>query len=169
MVAGAEIDGKEDIMEGTIRYWLMKSEPAMFSIDDLKKKGRAPWDGVRNFQARNYMRDGMKVNDLILFYHSTVIPPGVAGLARVSRGSHPDHTSWDPKNAHFDPRSSRENPLWFMVEVEFVAKFPHFILLEELKGNPRLEGMVVLKRGSRLSVQPVERKHFDEILKMGRG
>lgn len=147
----------------------MKSEPDVFSIDHLRKKGKAPWDGVRNFQARNYMRDGMKMGDLILFYHSSVIPPGVAGVARVCREAFPDHTSWDQKSEYFDPRSSKEKPLWFMVEVEFMEKFPRLVSLDELKGNPRLQGMVAVKRGSRLSVQPVEPAHFDEILLMGKG
>lgn len=148
------------------RYWLMKSEPDVFSIDDLKAKGRAPWDGVRNYQARNYMRDGMRVGDLILFYHSSTEPPGVAGLARVAREAYPDFTAWDPRSDYRDPKSTPENPVWMMVDVEFVAKFPRFISLEELKSSPVLKGMLVAKRGIRLSVQPVEKKHFEAVLKM---
>jgi predicted RNA-binding protein with PUA-like domain len=149
-----------------MRHWLMKSEPDMFGIEDLKKKGCAPWDGVRNFQARNFMRD-MKVGDLILFYHSSCEPPGVAGVAQVSKESHPDYTSWDKKGHHFDPRSTPAKPLWFMVEVEFVEKLPSFVSLERLKADAALAGMRVLQRGSRLSVQPVEKKHFDRVLALG--
>src|SRR5690348_14287413 len=111
------------------RYWLMKTEPDVFSIDDLEKKKRAHWDGVRNFQARNFMRDQMKAGDLNLFYHSSTIPPGVAGLARVCREAYPDFTAWDKKSDFFDPRSTPEKPLWMMVDVEFVKKFPRLISL----------------------------------------
>jgi predicted RNA-binding protein with PUA-like domain len=147
------------------RFWLMKTEPDVFSIDDLKKKKNAPWDGVRNYQARNFMKN-MKVGDLVLFYHSSVVPPGIAGLARVSREAFPDPTSWDIKSDYFDPRSTSAKPLWFMVEVEFVKKFPKLVLLDQLKSRPDLEGMLVVKRGMRLSVQPVEKKHFEIILKI---
>ncbi|MCG3205878.1 MAG: hypothetical protein KCHDKBKB_02601 [Elusimicrobia bacterium] len=146
----------------------MKSEPDVFSIDDLKKKGRAPWDGVRNYQARNFMRDHMCLGDLVLFYHSSALPPGVAGLARVCREAYPDFTSWDRKSKFFDPRSTPEKPLWFMVDLEFVEKFPELVNLELLKNNPTLEGMMVIRKGMRLSVQPVEEKHFQAILKMAR-
>jgi predicted RNA-binding protein with PUA-like domain len=148
----------------TKQYWLMKTEPDTFSIDDLRKKGKAPWDGVRNFQARNFMRD-QKKGDLILFYHSSCETPGVAGLARVSRESHPDFTAWDKKSAYYDPKSTPEKPIWFMVDVEFVEKFPRVVTLEELRANPFFEGMILLKRG-RLSVQPVGETHFQEIVRL---
>ena len=151
-----------------MRYWLMKTEPDVFSIEDLKKRKRAPWDGVRNFQARNFMKE-MKLGDLILFYHSSVIPPGVAGLARVSREHHPDATSWDKKSEYFDPRSTPEKPLWEMVEVEFVETLSHFVPLDRLKMESSLSEMLVTRRGSRLSVQPVEKSHFDRVVTLGRG
>lgn len=142
-----------------MNYWLMKSEPSTFSIDDLKTKRRAAWDGVRNYQARNFMRD-MKMGDLVLFYHSSVVPPGVAGIARVCKQAYPDFTAWDKKNAFYDPRSTPTKPVWFMVDVEFVTKFNRIITLEEIRNNTRLEGMLVLKKGTRLSVQPVKKDHF---------
>ena len=144
----------------------MKSEPDVFSIDHLKKKKKSPWDGVRNYQARNFMRDQMKLGDLILFYHSNATPPGVAGVARVSRESHPDPTQWDPKSEYFDPRSTPDKPMWMMVEVEFVEKFPRLISLDELKGTPALQGMMVIKRGMRLSVQPVSERDFLTVKQM---
>jgi predicted RNA-binding protein with PUA-like domain len=150
-----------------MRYWLMKSEPDVFSIDHLKEKGRAPWDGVRNFQARNFMRDDMKVGDLVLFHHSSCEPPGVAGVARVCREGHPDPTAWDRKSAYFDPRSTPQKPLWYLVDVEFVEKFRALVPLERLKGDPQLSGMMVTRRGARLSVQPVEKRHFERVLALG--
>ena len=150
-----------------MNYWLMKSEPDVYSIDDLKSEGKTHWEGVRNYQARNYMRDDMKVGDLVLFYHSNAKPPGVAGIGRVCKESYPDFFSWDPESHYFDPKSSPENPRWFMVDVEFVEKFDNVVSLDELKENPDLEGMLVIKRGMRLSVQPVEKKHFDIVCSMG--
>lgn len=149
------------------RYWLMKSEPSSYSIDDLQRQGKSSWDGVRNYQARNYMRD-MRVGDLALFYHSNANPPGVAGIAKVCKEAYPDHTALDPNNHHYDPKSTPENPIWMMVDVEFVEKFPELVSLPELKANPKLDGMLVVKRGTRLSVQPVEKKHFDEVLRMAK-
>lgn len=146
-------------------YWLVKSEPDVFSIDHLQRDRRAPWDGVRNYQARNNMR-AMKKGDLLLFYHSSVEPPGVAGLARVSREAHPDPTAWDKKSDYFDPRSTPEKPLWQMIEAEFVEKFPRFVPLDALRLNPTLARMLVIRRGMRLSVQPVAREEFAEILRM---
>jgi predicted RNA-binding protein with PUA-like domain len=147
----------------------MKTEPDVFSIDRLKQMKRAPWDGVRNFQARNFMKNDMKVGDLILFYHSSTEPPGVAGLARVAKEAFPDYTSWDKKSSYYDPRSSKEKPLWFMVEIEFVEKFPHYVTLDEIRGNPRLQKMMVIRRGMRLSIQPVSEADFNMIAKAGRG
>ena len=150
------------------KYWLMKSEPDAFSIDDLEKKGSEPWDGIRNYQARNFMRDDMKVGDGVLFYHSNSKPSGVAGVARVCKEAYPDHTAWDPDSHYFDPKCDPENPTWMMVDLEFVERFSEAVPLNELKENPKLEGMMVTKRGMRLSIQPVEKKHFDEVLRMGR-
>lgn len=152
----------------TTQYWLMKSEPESFSIDDLEKKKVEPWDGVRNYQARNYMRDQMRIGDKVLFYHSNTSPIGIAGLARIHSTAYPDPSAWDPENSHFDPRSSPENPRWCMVDVEFVEKFPTILTLDELHQNPALKGLLVLKRGMRLSIQPVEKKHFEKICRMAR-
>jgi predicted RNA-binding protein with PUA-like domain len=149
-----------------LSYWLMKSEPDVYSIDTLARKKRGPWDGVRNFQARNHMR-AMHVGDLMLFYHSSCEPPGVAGIARICREAYPDHTQFDPKNDHYDPKSDRENPRWSMVDVEFVEKFPEFVALEALKSDPELDGMLVARRGMRLSVQPVSAAHFKRVLELG--
>ena len=151
-----------------MNYWLMKSEPGVFSIDDLKAQKREPWDGVRNYQARNFMRDEMKVQDQILFYHSNSNPPGVAGLAKVSRKAFPDFTAWDKNSPYYDPKSSPENPRWMMVEVEFVQKFRHFVSLEELKGQPKLSGFRLLQKGNRLSILPVTKREFDLIVSLGR-
>jgi len=145
----------------------MKTEPDVFGIDDLARKRVEKWDGVRSFQARNHMQ-AMKVGDQVLFYHSSADPPGVAGLARVCRAAYPDFTSWDPKSKYYDEKSSPESPRWSMVDVEFVEKFPHFISLDELRHTPGLEGMLVLRRGMRLSVQPVSAPHFKLICRIGR-
>jgi predicted RNA-binding protein with PUA-like domain len=144
----------------------MKSEPDVFSIDDLKKKHQAPWDGVRNFQARNHMRE-MKVGDLVLFYHSSTQPPGVAGVARICREAHPDPTAWDKKSEYFDPRSTREKPVWDLVDVEFVEKLPRLVSLDEIKADPALGGMEVTRK-PRLSVQPVAPEDFQRILARAR-
>ncbi|HMO50935.1 MAG TPA: EVE domain-containing protein [Kiritimatiellia bacterium] len=141
------------------RCWLMKSEPDVYSIDDLQRDGHTPWTGVRNYQARNFMRDDMAVGDHVLFYHSNAEPPGVAGLARVSRAAYPDFTAWDPRSPYYDKKSTPDHPVWMMVEVSFVEKFPRLISLDELRGQPELAAMLVLKRGMRLSVQPVEPQH----------
>ncbi|MBE1425337.1 putative RNA-binding protein with PUA-like domain [Desulfomicrobium macestii] len=152
-----------------MKYWLMKTEPGCFSIDDLEgaPNQTSSWDGVRNFQARNFMRDQMSVGDLILFYHS-VKNPGVVGIARVTRESYPDHTAQDPGDQHFDPRSTPENPLWFMVDVQFVEKFAHPVPLGSLRGVKGLEGMELLKKGSRLSVMPVTEEEFEIVTRLGR-
>ena len=147
------------------QHWLMKSEPNAYSIDDLEKHGRTHWDGVRNYQARNFMRDKMKKGDLVLFYHSNANPPGVAGLARIVSEGYPDHTAFDKKDGHYDPKSSPDNPRWFMVDVEFVEKFDEVIPLKTLGETPGLEEMVVNKR-SRLSVQPVRPKEFEIVRRL---
>ena len=151
------------------RYWLMKSEPDVFSLDDLEQAGATSWEGVRNYQARNFMRDDMAVGDLVLFYHSNTKPPGVAGLARVCRAAHPDRTAQDPASPYYDARATAEQPVWVMVDVEFVARVPAFVSLDRLKQEPQLADMAVRQRGMRLSVQPVERAHFERVVEMGQG
>lgn len=149
------------------RYWLVKSEPGTYSIEDLERDGTTCWEGVRNYQARNFMQE-MKVGDRALFYHSSANPPGVAGLAEIVREAYPDHFAWDEKSTYFDPRSTEASPVWFMVDVGFVERFPELLPLPELRGDPALEGMELLRRGSRLSVQPVSKKHFDHVVKLAK-
>jgi len=148
------------------RYWLLKSEPDSYSIDDLKRDGKTSWDGVRNYQARNFMRDDMKAGDEALFYHSGAEPPGVVGIARVCKEAYPDATAFDKNDSHFDSKSKKESPTWMAVEIEFVKKFLRIVSLDVLKTTKDLEGMAVLQRGQRLSVQPVEAKHFQVIKKL---
>ena len=148
------------------KYWLMKSEPDVYSLDDLKEDGTTYWDGVRNYQARNFMRDGMKVGDGVLYYHSRVKPMGIAGIARVSKEAYPDFTQFDPESNYYDPKASEDNPRWMMVDLEFVAKFDQPVTLDELKQDDKLDGLLVIRRGQRLSIQPVEPKHWRRILKM---
>lgn len=152
-------------------YWLMKSEPNAYSIDDLaKEKNKTTcWDGVRNYQARNMMRDDMKKGDLVLFYHSNAKPPGVAGTAKVVKEGYPDHTAFDKKSKYFDPKSKKDEPRWMMVDIKLVKKFKRFVSLEELREVKALEGMVLLQKGSRLSVQPVTKKQYETILKLSDG
>lgn len=152
-----------------MRYWLMKSEPDVFSIDDLAAKGVEHWDGVRNYQARNFMRDDMKVGDGVLFYHSNAEPSGVAGMARVAREAYPDHTALDPASPYHDPKSDPANPRWFMVDVEFVERFPALIPLSRLQKTPGLEDMMVTRKGMRLSVQPVTPREWQIVVALGRG
>lgn len=151
-----------------MKYWLMKSEPSEYSIDDLaaEKKQTTHWDGVRNYQARNFMRDEMKVGDRVLFYHSNANPAAVAGTAKVVREAYPDFTSWDPKDKHYDPKSTQENPRWFMVDIKLDKIFDEPVPLETLRGVKALREMELLRKGSRLSVQPVRKKEFDAILKL---
>ena len=150
-----------------VNYWLMKSEPHVYSWDDLNDDGETHWDGVRNYQARNIMRDDMALGDLVFFYHSNCKPPHVAGVARVCREGYPDFTAHDPGSKYFDAKSSPEKPRWIMVDIEPVAPIEPIVTLAELRGNPTLEGMPLLRRGQRLSVQPVSREHFEIICKMG--
>jgi predicted RNA-binding protein with PUA-like domain len=147
-------------------WWLMKTEPEVFSIDDLAKKKRAAWDGVRNFQARNYLR-AMRIGDLVLFYHSSSEPKGVVGVARVVREAYPDPTQFDPNGEHFDARSKPELPRWDMVDVELVEKLAGCVTLATMKTDPKLDGMLVIRRGQRLSVQPVSPQHAARVLKLG--
>jgi predicted RNA-binding protein with PUA-like domain len=151
-----------------MKYWLMKCEPDTYSIDDLKKDKKTYWDGVRNYQARNFLRDSIQVGDGVLFYHSNAEPSGVVGVAKVCKAGYADFTAWDKKDIHYDPKSSESRPQWYMVDVAFEEKFKHFIPLDEIKANPALKDMLVIKRGMRLSVQPVEKKHFDVVCEMGR-
>ncbi len=149
------------------RYWLFKSEPSVFSIDRLAKMKKAPWDGVRNYQARNFMRDEIKLNDLVLFYHSSVQPAGIAGLARVVKESYPDAGAQDKNSDFYDPKASAKRPIWFMVDVEFVKKFSRLVTLSELKSDPAFKGMMVIRKGVRLSIQPVSKEHFERICGLG--
>jgi predicted RNA-binding protein with PUA-like domain len=150
-----------------MQYWLMKSEPDDYSIDDLEQDGREHWDGIRNYQARNLMRDRMEIGDRVLFYHSNAKPPGVVGLAEVASAAYPDHTQFDPEDKHFDPKSDPEDPRWIMVDVQFVEKLPRLVGLPELRGYPELADMVLLNR-SRLSVQPVSEDEYDFIVARAR-
>ena len=146
----------------------MKSEPEVFGIDDLKREKTFYWDGVRNYQARNFMRDQMKVGDLAFFYHSSCTPPGIAGIMRIAKEAYPDYFSWDKKSKYFDPTSTPDNPRWVMVDVGFVEKFKHFITLEELKQQPALSHMRVLQRGNRLSIMPVTAEEWHYIVKLAK-
>ena len=148
-----------------MNYWLMKSEPGDYSIDDLKREKRAMWDGVRNYQARNYMRDDMQIGDRVIFYHSNANPPHIAGLAEVASEPYDDPTQFDKKDSHYDPKSKQEKPTWQLVDVKYVSKCSKPIPLEEIKSDKELSKMVVAQKGSRLSIQPVEKKHFDIIEK----
>lgn len=145
----------------------MKSEPDVFSIDQLHKDKTTWWEGVRNYQARNFMMKEMKVGDLVLFYHSNAQPSGVAGLAKISTLAAPDKTQFDKKSDYFDAKATKEKPIWFCVEVEYVEKFKHLVSLNDLRENEKLAEMLVLQKGSRLSIQPVDKKHFDTVKKMG--
>ncbi|MBE0596702.1 MAG: EVE domain-containing protein [Desulfuromonadales bacterium] len=150
------------------RYWLFKSEPSTFSFDDLKGRPERTehWDGVRNFQARNYLRQEIQVGDRLLFYHSSIPEPVIVGIAEVVRGGYPDWTSWDPESGHFDPRSTEAKPLWYMVDVRYLRPFPRPVTRSELKAIPELAGMVLLKK-SRLSIQPVSEAEWRVILRLG--
>lgn len=151
-----------------MQYWLMKSEPDVFSIDDLKKQKQTTWDGVRNYQARNFMMNDMQVGDLVLFYHSNAKPPGIAGLATVSKKAEPDHTQFDKKSEYYDPKATKEKPRWFCVNVKFKEKFKELIPLEDIKSEKALKDMLVVQKGQRLSIQPVKEKDYKHILKMAK-
>jgi len=151
-----------------MNFWLFKTEPACFSFDDLKHRPGLTehWDGVRNFQARNYLRDQVKKGDLVLFYHSSIPQPAVVGVAEVVREGYPDLTALDPEAEHFDPKSSATNPIWFMVDVRYRDPLPRPVTLEQIKGNPLLAAMPLVNR-SRLSIQPVTPGEWRIILAMG--
>jgi predicted RNA-binding protein with PUA-like domain len=151
-----------------MNYWLFKSEPDVYGYEHLAAMPESTdhWDGVRNYQARNLLRDEISEGDLVLFYHSRSKPPHVAGIARVVRGGYPDHTSWDPDAKYFDPKSSEEKPRWFMVDVQAVRKLERPVSLAELKDEPELAGMSVTQKGARLSIMPVTEAEFEKVLEM---
>ena len=150
-----------------LRHWLMKSEPDAYSWEQLLADGSTNWDGVRNYQARNLMRDDMKVGDLVLFYHSNCKPPHVAGVAQVSKEGYPDFSAWDEDSKYFDPKTNPDEPTWMMVDIEPVATLSTAVELPDMRANPALDGMALLQRFQRLSVQPVGEEHFTEVCRMG--
>ena len=150
------------------RYWLMKVEPSAYSIDDLARDGSTSWEGVRNYQARNFIRDEMQVGDGVLFYASNADPSGVTGLAEIARAAYPDAFAWKKGHTYFDAASTPEKPLWYAVDIRFVERFPGIVSLETLTSTPGLEEMVVTKKGSRLSIQPVTKREFEIVTKLGR-
>ena len=153
-----------------MKYWLFKTEPESFSIQDLTAAPNQTtcWDGVRNYQARNFMRDEMRVDDRVLFYHSNAEPAAIVGLAKVVREAYPDHTAWKKGDHHFDSKASPDNPIWQMVDIELEEIFPRPLGLDELRTVAALKDMELLRRGSRLSVQPVTKRQFDAVLKLAR-
>lgn len=152
-----------------MRYWLMKTEPAVFSFDDLRNKPGSTdhWEGVRNYQARNYMRDDMKKGDRVLFYHSNCKEPGVQGVAEVTKEAYPDFFSWDPASRYYDPKSSPEKPRWFMVDVTWKQAFQKMVSLDDMKAEKTLRNMKVLQKGQRLSIMPVTKEDFDTVCAIG--
>lgn len=154
-------------MSSSQQYWLFKSEPRTYSIDDLALDRLTDWEGVRNYQARNFMRDQMRVGDLGIFYHSNAQPSGAAGVCRVSQPARPDHFSWQTDSPYFDPQSQPTNPRWWMVQIEFVAKLEKFVSLELMRQDPNLQDMPLLQKGQRLSILPLQRGHFQRICELG--
>jgi predicted RNA-binding protein with PUA-like domain len=150
------------------RYWLMKCEPAAYTIDELARDGRTSWEGVRNYQARNLMRDEMREGDGVLFYASNADPSGATGVAEIVRAGYPDPTAWTMGHPYFDDARGQAAPVWFMVDIGFVERFGATVPLATLKATPGLESMVVTQKGSRLSVQPVTKAEFDIVVKLGR-
>lgn len=152
------------------QHWLVKSEPEVFSFDDLmaSPKRTSCWDGVRNYQARNSMRDGMRLGDLVFFYHSNAEPTAIVGVCTVAREAYPDHTALDPADPHYDPKSRADAPTWLMVDLEAVEPLAHPVSLGELRGVKGLEKMVLLQKGSRLSVQPVTPKEWEIVMRLSR-
>ena len=148
------------------RYWLMKSEPSVYSIGDLQRDGSTSWEGVRNYQARNFMRDGMRLGDGVLFYHSNAKPMGIYGVAEVVREAYPDDTAFDPNSRYYDAKSDSAQPTWLMVDVGYVRTFKTPITLAALKDIPGLEAMMVIRKGSRLSVQPVTQQEWDVVMRI---
>lgn len=154
-----------------MNYWLLKSEPSCFSIDDLKTRPRQTehWDGVRNYQVRNMLRDEIKKGDQGFFYHSSCTTPGIAGIVEVVKNGYPDFTAWDPRSEHFDPGCSPDNPRWYMVDVKFVEKFPRLLTLDEIKSHPKLKKMLINRKGNRLSITPVTMDEWRVICRLGLG
>ena len=151
-----------------MKYWLMKCEPNAYSIDDLERDRSTSWEGVRNYQARNFMRDEMKKGDRVLFYASNADPSGVSGLAEISREAYADQFATKSGHKYHDPKATKEDPIWYMVDLGFIEKFPAVVSLETLKSAPGLEEMVVTRKGSRLSIQPVTRQEFEIVSRLGR-
>ncbi len=150
------------------QYWLFKSEPDAYSIDDMERDGVEPWDGIRNYQARNLLRDEIKKGDGVLFYHSRVAPMAVVGVCEVVGEGAPDETQFDPEAKYFDPKSDPENPRWFWVHIRFQERLPRPVTLKEVKEDPALQDMMLVRKGSRLSIQPVSAAEWKHILKLGR-
>ncbi len=150
------------------KYWLMKCEPAAYSIDDLARDGATTWEGVRNYQARNFLRDQMQLGDGVLFYASNADPSGVTGLAEIARAGYPDPFAWKKGHKYFDAASTPDKPLWYLVDIKFVERFPEIVPLDVLKKTAGLEQMMVIQKGARLSVQPVTKGEFDIVSKLGR-
>ncbi|WP_411824067.1 EVE domain-containing protein [Leptospira sp. 'Mane'] len=150
-----------------MKYWLFKTEPDVFSIDDLEREKISFWEGVRNYQARNYLRDEVKKGDLVLFYHSSTDPTGIVGVAEIVESQIPDPFQFDPKSKYFDPKSKKEDPRWFGVRLKLSKRFKNFLSLAELKTIKNLNQMVLVQKGSRLSIQPVQKSEFDTITKLG--
>jgi predicted RNA-binding protein with PUA-like domain len=150
------------------RHWLMKCEPSAYTIDDLERDRTTTWEGVRNYQARNFLRDEMQIGDPVLFYASNADPSGVTGLARIARAGYPDAFAWKKGHKYFDPASTPDKPLWYLVDIAFVERFPEVVPLETLKRTKGLEKMMVTQKGSRLSVQPVTRAEYDIVVRLGR-
>jgi predicted RNA-binding protein with PUA-like domain len=150
-------------------YWLFKSEPSEFSWDNLKKSKNQTtfWDGIRNYQARNFLRDEVKKGDGVLFYQSSTDPLAIVGYCEVVKDGYPDHTQFDKKNDHFDPKAKKDSPTWFMVDIKLVKEFREPVTLDEIKSNPNLKSMRLIQRGQRLSIQPVTKDEWNEILNMG--
>ena len=151
-----------------MNYWLMKTEPEVYSIDDLKKEKNQieHWDGVRNYQARNMMRDAMKKGDQVFFYHSNCKVPGIVGVAKVVKTGYPDYTAFDPTSKYYDPKSSPDNPRWYMVDIKFLRKLKRTITLEELKQRQDIKDMPLVRNGNRLSVMPVTEQQWELILSL---
>jgi predicted RNA-binding protein with PUA-like domain len=145
-------------------YWLMKSEPDAYSIEDLERDGREPWDGIRNYQARNMMRDDMKIGDEVFFYHSNCKEPGIVGIMRVASEPYPDPTQFNRKSKYYDAKSNKDDPRWCLVDVEFVRKLDRTITLAEIKEAKGLDGLILTRKGNRLSIMPIEKKHWNKLL-----
>lgn len=150
------------------RHWLMKVEPSAYTIDDLRREGRTGWEGVRNYKARNFLRDEIRVGDGVLFYASNAEPSGVTGIAEVVKAGYPDPLQFKPGHDYHDPKATADRPIWYAVDIGFVERFPEVVALADLKANAALRSMMVIKRGMRLSVQPVTREDFEEVRRMGR-